>query len=310
MPEITILIPTYNDGIVLGDCLRTVLGQTLKDIEVICVDDASFDNTSSILAHHAEQDRRLHIVKLKERSGAAIARMVGVQQATAPHIMFVDADDEIAANACETAKELISREGADVLQFTAEVVDAEGNFMDNKFNMNLQHEGSYNSKALLDACFVKHSLGTMLWNRIYETELVLSAFSKGKRVFIPAANDLYLSFLIAAQVRMLKAVITPPLYRYYYGRSFGDWHGSPIAHLERECGKAIVLTLIGEYMTEYGFNVDPRITQNIRNTMIGESIRAYRLLPASIREKYFHILTANWDIHTARFIADQVNGVH
>ena len=101
MPKISILVAVYNTAAYLPQCLDSLLSQTLKDIEVICVDDASTDNSLALLHQYAEKDNRVKVFALKENSGQAHARNVGLSHATGDYIGFVDSDDWLSQDALE-----------------------------------------------------------------------------------------------------------------------------------------------------------------------------------------------------------------
>ncbi len=301
MPLVSIVIATYNDGPMLSACLRTTLAQSLEDIEVICVDDASDDQTPSILADFAARDPRVRVVRLTQRSSAATARVEGARLALAPYILFVDSDDELAENACEIARERILKEDADVLQFTVEIVNVNG--LSGRL---LGHEGRYDSmEALLDACYTQgFAACNVLWNRVFETALVRRAFAWARPAFVPAANDLYLFFLIATHARLYRAVSTPPLYRHFVGRSTGDRQGSPVALLHHACSKARALALIEAYIAERQLAIDPQIVKKLRETFERGSASAYRPLPPNIQAQCFEMLRSYWDVDAAGRIID------
>ena len=101
MPKISLLIAVYNTAAYLPQCLDSLLSQTLKDIEVICVDDASTDNSLALLHQYAEKDNRVKVFALKENSGQAHTRNVGLSHATGDYIGFVDSDDWLSQDALE-----------------------------------------------------------------------------------------------------------------------------------------------------------------------------------------------------------------
>ena len=101
MPKISILVAVYNTAAYLSQCLDSLLSQTLKDIEVICVDDASTDNSLALLHQYAEKDNRVKVFALKENSGQAHTRNVGLSHATGDYIGFVDSDDWLSQDALE-----------------------------------------------------------------------------------------------------------------------------------------------------------------------------------------------------------------
>ena len=92
MPKVSVIIPVYNVERYLGECLDSILGQTLKDIEVICVDDGSEDSSREILLSYASRDRRLRVAD-HEGKGAAAARNQGLDLASGEYVLFCDSDD-------------------------------------------------------------------------------------------------------------------------------------------------------------------------------------------------------------------------
>lgn len=98
MPKISILVAVYNTAAYLPQCLDSLLSQTLKDIEVLCVDDASTDKSLEILHQYAEKDERVKVFALKENRGQAHARNVGLSHATGDYIGFVDSDDWLSVS--------------------------------------------------------------------------------------------------------------------------------------------------------------------------------------------------------------------
>lgn len=90
---ISIVIPVYNQETFLAQCLGSVLSQTLRDIEVICVDDGSTDSSSEMLAAYAAKDDRVKVLA-QENRGVGAARNVGLEAAQGEFVIFCDPDDE------------------------------------------------------------------------------------------------------------------------------------------------------------------------------------------------------------------------
>lgn len=90
--KISVIIPVYNVEKYLRECLDSVLGQTLSDIEVICVNDGSPDNSPAILKEYAEKDRRIIVID-KANEGVGKARNDGMKAASGEFIAFMDSDD-------------------------------------------------------------------------------------------------------------------------------------------------------------------------------------------------------------------------
>ncbi len=94
MPKVSVIIPVHNAEKYLSECLDSILGQTLGDIEVLCVDDGSTDGSAGILADYAAKDARVRILR-QVRSGAGAARNRGLAEARGEYLFFCDADDWI-----------------------------------------------------------------------------------------------------------------------------------------------------------------------------------------------------------------------
>ena len=92
MPKVSVIIPVYNAEKYLRECLDSVVHQTLRDIEIICVDDGSTDNSPAILQEYAHQDKRF-VILTQSHSGAGAARNWGLHWARGKYLSIIDADD-------------------------------------------------------------------------------------------------------------------------------------------------------------------------------------------------------------------------
>ena len=101
MLKISVILPVYNVAKYLEECLDSLINQTLKDIEIICVDDKSTDNSLQILKEYAEKDSRIRVIEFEINKGQGIARNYGIDIAQGDYISFVDPDDWIEPNALE-----------------------------------------------------------------------------------------------------------------------------------------------------------------------------------------------------------------
>ena len=93
MPAVSVIIPVYNTAVYLPRCLDSICNQTLKDLEIICVDDASTDGSAAILAEYIAKDPRVKVITFGQNRGVGAARNVGIEAATGEYIGFVDSDD-------------------------------------------------------------------------------------------------------------------------------------------------------------------------------------------------------------------------
>ncbi len=100
--KVSVVIPVYNTEKYLEECLNSVETQTLKEIEIICVNDGSKDKSLEILKNHREKDDRIKIID-QENAGVSVARNNGIKSATGEYIAFIDSDDLVLSYAYEKA---------------------------------------------------------------------------------------------------------------------------------------------------------------------------------------------------------------
>lgn len=98
MPKVSVIVPVYNVEKLLGRCLNSILSQTLSDIEVICVDDCSPDNSIDILRKYGQQDPRVKVLRHTENKRQGGARNTGLDIAQGEYVGFVDSDDYLDAD--------------------------------------------------------------------------------------------------------------------------------------------------------------------------------------------------------------------
>ena len=114
MPKVSVIIPVFNTEKYLTKCLDSVCNQTLSDIEIICVDDCSTDNSLNILKEYASKDNRIKLIEFKENKGAAVARNTGIIEAKGEYVGFIDSDDYVDLDFYEKLYNIGVCENADI----------------------------------------------------------------------------------------------------------------------------------------------------------------------------------------------------
>lgn len=115
MPCISVLIPVYNAGKYLPQCLQSLQQQTFVDFEIICIDDGSTDNSCQLIKKAQKNDPRLRLLSQKN-SGVGVARNKLVKAARGKYICFVDADDWLESNALEMLYKEAVKQEADIVR--------------------------------------------------------------------------------------------------------------------------------------------------------------------------------------------------
>lgn len=112
-PKVSVIIPIYNSEKYLKQCLDSIINQSLKDIEIICVNDGSNDSSLKILENYSQRDSRITIID-QNRSGGGAARNKGLEIARGEYISFLDSDDFFELNLLEEAYNKCKKDNADI----------------------------------------------------------------------------------------------------------------------------------------------------------------------------------------------------
>lgn len=124
MPKVSVVVPVYNVEPYLARCLDSLINQTLSDIEIICVNDCSPDNSLKILNQYAAQDTRITIINHEKNLKLAGARNSALRVSTGEYVAFIDSDDYIAEDFLEKLYNLAERENADIAKGACKILSA------------------------------------------------------------------------------------------------------------------------------------------------------------------------------------------
>lgn len=113
---ISVIVPVYNAEHYLEKCIRSIIGQTYSNLEIILVDDGSTDGSGILCDEFAVEDARVHVIHQKN-CGLVAARRIGVRNASGKYITFVDADDYIDLDTYEVLVQYMGEKDADVVAF-------------------------------------------------------------------------------------------------------------------------------------------------------------------------------------------------
>lgn len=120
-PKISIVVPIFNTGKYLTECLDSIYKQSIKELEIICIDDGSTDDTPKILERYSKADPRIRILTQKNQ-GVSVARNLGIATATGEYIQFLDSDDMLEPWALEYAVQQMTEKKLDVFYFDAQAI--------------------------------------------------------------------------------------------------------------------------------------------------------------------------------------------
>lgn len=125
---ISVIIPVYNVEKYLEQCLDSVVNQSYMNLEIICIDDCSTDNSLEIAENFAKKDSRIKIFKNNSNLGVGSARNIGLKNAKGEYIHFLDPDDWLEKNAYEKLIKSVYKEGMpEVVRFLYKIINCENN---------------------------------------------------------------------------------------------------------------------------------------------------------------------------------------
>lgn len=116
MVEISVIIPIYNQEKYLSDCLDNIINQSFRDIEILCINDGSTDNSLEILEDYALKEERIRIIT-QENQGLAATRNRGIEIANGKYVYFIDSDDYLESTALEKLHDLSEKLDPDFIMF-------------------------------------------------------------------------------------------------------------------------------------------------------------------------------------------------
>lgn len=192
--KISVIVPVYNTEKYLEKCIRSIIEQDFKDIEIICINDGSTDNSFQILQELANIDKRIVIVN-KKNEGVAETRNLGMILAKGKYIQFIDSDDYLEKGYFTKAYEIIERNNLDILIF--DYYTKENNEIKKEKDIELEENkyitGEAYLKILIDSSKTKT---TFLWNKLIKREMIIkNNISIPKNLNI--GEDVYLLYLFS-----------------------------------------------------------------------------------------------------------------
>ena len=249
---LSVVVAVYNVEPYLKQCMDSLICQTLKDIEIICVNDGSTDGSLAILNEYAALDPRVKIIDKKQNEGLLLGRKSGVLQAKGKYILYVDSDDFLDCNACQTALDLIEEHQVDILQFTCGVEDHSDNVnAKNWLEKVLDPKvANLSNDEILDAFYTKRTHNTNVWGKIYKTDLCKNVFSYIEDFHCFVGEDIFQFFYYAYFANTFAAVNTKKLYWYRYGLGVGNTSAMTTQKYELYCKMRSLCDRIEQFLIQ------------------------------------------------------------
>ena len=213
VPKVSVIIPVHNAEAYLRECLDSVVNQTLKEIEVICIDDGSTDSSLSILKEYAQKDSRISVLQ-QENLHAGVARNAGIAVAQGEYIHFLDSDDWVDADTYEKLIALTTRHDVELLKFCSFSYDDQKKKVVSSYftDMRALQDNDFEKSYSLNHDFkLLIRISDAPWSGIYSRQFLLKHNVRFDNLL--CANDT--SFFYRCLLHARKVYITKEKFVYY-----------------------------------------------------------------------------------------------
>lgn len=209
--KVSVIVPVYNTAKHLSRCIESILAQTYADIEIVLVDDGSYDGSEQICDNYADAYNNIIVVH-KENGGVSSARNRALDLVTGEWMLFCDSDDTLVVNAIQHLTEQIT-DDVDCIVAGYYEVNSKGDVVYSP-SIDYKLRLSY-SEALLDIYQPKYlKYNGFLWNRLIRTSLVHSHNLTFKENIHYREDGLFITELICYSKKDILYISTP-VYNYY-----------------------------------------------------------------------------------------------
>ncbi len=313
MPTVSVIMPVYNTAPYLSQALDSVLKQTLSDLELICVDDGSSDGSQDILRDYAARDGRIRCIFHDARRSASQCRKDGVLASVGSCVLFLDADDWMEPETCETAVQELEARQVDLLQFGT-VVENCANLPEGRIRSNQRAVTPYTdapiSGDLLSACILEKKFSFTLWGKAFRGDLCRQAFSLVEDGSFPKANDLYAMFFLLHLSHSYAGMETP-LYHYCFGRGMTGQNVMTLEQFRLHCQSPLVANAIRRYLAALPSEEEQRLLpvwEQIRSNLLGEHFGRWRdNLDPEDQQEALTVIRDAWGMDRTEFLGALAN---
>ena len=215
-PKVSVVIAAYNSGKYVSQCVESVLNQTFKDLELICVNDGSTDRTLEILEKIASNDSRVKVfTKENEGKGAASARNMGLDHAVGEYVFILDSDDFFEPDLIESCVCKADETNADIIIYSADMYDQNQSRITRKYpSLRLNWAPEKQPFSYKDCPEIICQIGELVaWNKMFRRDLIERDHLRFDR--IPISDDQYVPVIGMVEAKRI-AVIDRPLLHYRF----------------------------------------------------------------------------------------------
>jgi glycosyltransferase involved in cell wall biosynthesis len=175
IPKVSVIIPVYNTEAYVEESLRCIINQTLRDIEIIVVNDGSTDKSLDIINNLVKEDNRIHIIN-QQNQGPAVARNTGITNATGEYVYFMDSDDKLEKESLNECYIKCKKNQLDLVIFDADIFFEDKNDL-NSLRLNYSRKNNiedtiYSGHDIFNILIDNHTFRTPLWLNFFKLDIL------------------------------------------------------------------------------------------------------------------------------------------
>ena len=299
---ISVIVACYNVEQYIEEAVRSVMHQTCRDLEIICVNDASTDSTLTILEKLRQEDSRIRIIALEKNSGPFAVRQYGIEAAQGDYITFLDGDDLLTPKTLEHALKRAMKEKVDVVQFMAKPFAAASG--DTEHMKTIEQSmcpsaKSYSAKqgALVEACFVRREFSWNLCGKLFRAEVIKKGYQYASHERITMAEDLLCCFATLVFASGYAALMEVG---YLYRQGTGVTRiqeNFPLSKIRAFAEEYQVYKLLQQWLKKFGQEQNHKEALNaVRQIVFSDAQNAYTKVRATEREQALAIYAEYWPV--------------
>ena len=222
MNNVSVIVPIYNAGEKLNKCIKSIINQSFKHIEILLINDGSTDNSLNICKKYEEKDNRIKVIN-KSNEGSIKTRKRGIDESKGEYIIFVDADDWIKSNMIELLYNSIKKENSDIVVCKITQVIGKKGLIRRDFNSNLkkysQNKKNYYNEEIRDVLaksfLFSGGFPSSVFAKIYRKNLLIDSGKYTQKINF-FGDDLYLNLEVFLKSKKI-TIINKKLYYYRNG---------------------------------------------------------------------------------------------
>ncbi len=286
MVHVSVVIPIYNVESYLTECLNSIVNQTLRNIEIICINDGSTDNSLDIIEEFAKKDRRMKVIT-QENAGHAVATNRGIDMARGKYLFLMDSDDTLDLEALEKSFNAAEENNVDFVLFKAiNYDDSTGEYYESEFysmDMLANHVGD-NIFNFDDVGELAFNMAVTPWTKLYNKKFIRRFGLHFPEGLIFEDNIFFWECLLSAK-------------RIYFLKEFlftRRWHdaSSTKAGDKRFVDSIIINSMIIDVIKHYGV-LDDTFKRRLYNRKIFLGILRFKKIKDEYKQIYFEELQKN-----------------